>query len=347
MYKEVLASLIILFSLFLTYDLKAAASVEMRDVYGYLDEFGYYVVIGEVVNVDSTPIHFVEIIVTFLDKDRELLYQLPVSAALETIHPGQTSPFEVTLRDTEDAALVRSYEVEIGDAAPTTSKESKLSVIFHKLEISENTIVVSGRIVNDGVSVSTNTKAMVVLYDIIGEPLRFSAVFTDPIDILAFASGVFSVSFKVDDTANLSGYAISSESSWYRETERFIKVEVSALERVLEVISISNLFTLDVNNQAKATVKVEDPVLVKLNITNILSERRTYTYILQATDQNGFVSSLSWSMGTLTPEQSYTTVIAWVPQEPGMYILEAFVWKSVEDPVPLAFRTIARNLQVR
>ncbi|MFQ5941311.1 MAG: hypothetical protein ACE5KA_06410 [Nitrososphaerales archaeon] len=344
MYKAILASIIILFSIFSNYDVLAAPLADIIDTYGYLDESGHYLVIGEVENVGSTPLHFVEVIVTFF---KEELQQLSVTTALETIHPKQSSPFIVTLKDTLDAPLVSSYDARIGNVAPTEYKETKLSVIFHKLETIENNIVISGRIVNDGSALSANTRAMVVLYDIVGNPVRFSTVFTDPRDVLPFASALFSTTIQFDNPINISGYAISSESSSYAETTRLIQGGDTLLQPVQEVANISDLLTLDMKNRAVAAIKAEDPVLVKLNITNILAETRGYTYILQVIDQNGFVSSLSWSMGTLTPSESSTAVIAWVPKEPGRYLLQVFVWKSIEDPTPLAFRTISTNFQVK
>ena len=57
------------------------------------------------------------------------------------------------------------------------------------------------------------------------------------------------------------------------------------MHRVREVANISNLLTLDKDNRIIGSVNVGDPVLVKLNITNTLTENREYTYILQVKDQ--------------------------------------------------------------
>ena len=111
MYKAILLSIIIIFSVFSTYNVHAI-SAKITDTYGYLDESGYYVVVGEVVNVQTVPLHFIEITVTFFDEDQEQLEQISISTALETIHPGQTSPFKVTLRDIESASLVKFYDVK-------------------------------------------------------------------------------------------------------------------------------------------------------------------------------------------------------------------------------------------
>lgn len=346
LFKPVLVSILILLGIFSTYNVQAVPSVKIVDTYGYLDESGQYVVVGEVVNNGDMPVHFVGLTVTFFDKNRGQIEQLSVSSSLEVIRPGQTSPFVARVLDTKDASFVSSYDVKIGNVAPTTYKEEKLSIIFHKLQTEGNMFVISGRIANDGSSTSSNTKAIIVLYNTVGEPVRYATTFTEPRNILPFGSSLFSIKIQVDNPANISGYAISSESSNYAETKRLVQIQEITMHRVREVADISNLLTLDKDNRIVGSVNVGDPVLVKLNITNTLTENRDYTYILQVKDQDRFVVSLGWSMGTLPSNNSTAAVIAWVPDAPGIYTLEVFVWKSIEEPTPLAFRTLATNLQV-
>ena len=193
LYKVALSSLTILCIILFTYHGVESLSVVVTGTYGYLNESGHHVVLGEVQNIGSIPLHFTEVIVTFFDNDYEQIQQLSSSVALETIHPSQTSPFIVVLRDTHDSPIVSSYDVKVGKITPTTYKENKLSIIFYKIETFEDNFIVSGRIANDGSSVSRNTRAMVVVYNFIGEPIRYSSLFTEPRHILPYgsATGIF------------------------------------------------------------------------------------------------------------------------------------------------------------
>lgn len=346
LYKALLLSAVILFSTFATYRADAAPAIEILDTYGYLNEFGEYVVLGEVQNTGDTPARFVEIIVTFFDENGEQLQQVPVSTSLEILHPGQVSPFQLTLKDTQDSLSVTSYHTTIGNFAPATSKEIKLSIIFHKLETSDDSVIVSGRLVNDGSSNSDNTKVTIILYNLVGEPIRFASTFTDPKDILPFGSALFSARIKVDDPTKVAGYAISSESSKYGEVSRLVQKQQVPLERIQEVVRISDLSTMDSNNRAANSVREGEPVLVRVDIDNMLSESREYTYILQVLDEEGFVSSISWSTGVLRADGRSTPTIAWVPTEEGTYRLEVYIWKSIEEAVPLSFRTLSTSVRV-
>lgn len=324
----------------------AAPEAEIINTYGYLNNAGEYVVIGEVRNSGTTHLHFVEVVVSFSDENEEQIQQLSVSTALETLRPGQVSPFMVALKNQEDAANVASYTVRIGNIAPSEPKDGRLTVIFHSLEIVDNDIIISGRIANDGSSTSTNTKAFIILYSFTGEPVRFASVFTEPRNILAFGSALFSARIQVDDPSRIAGYAITSESSPYSETQRLVDIQDTQLERTREVIRISELVTLDMNGRPTSSVGVGQPVLVRVDLTNQISETSEYTYILQILDENSYVTSLSWSTGTVGPNSNVAPSIAWVPMERGLYLLQVFVWKSIDEPVPLSFRTTGTNIQI-
>jgi hypothetical protein len=320
---------------------------EVSESYGYLDESGNYIVIGEVRNTGDVPLHFIEVVVTFFDQAKEELQRLSVSTTLEVARPGQVSPFLVILRDVTDAPLVKSFDAKIGNLLPTESKEAKLVVIFHKIETFEDSVQISGRMVNDGTAKSSNTKATIVLYNIVGEPVRYASVFTDPKDILGFASATFSATIKVDNVADIVGYAITLESTQYSETSRVVQKSDTGLRRINEIVALSNLVTLDQTDRPAAIVRVNDPVLIKLNVTNKVNERRDFTYIVKITDQEGFVTSLSWLSGTLGPRQSDAPALAWASSEPGAFLIEVFVWESIERAIPMSFRTVSTNIQVR
>ncbi|ABK78185.1 hypothetical protein CENSYa_1565 [Cenarchaeum symbiosum A] len=60
-----------------------------------------------------------------------------------------------------------------------------------------------------------------------------------------------------------------------------------------------------------------------------------FVWILQITGPGGAVDSLSWISGEMS-EGSVDLSRSWIPEEPGPYIIESFVWNSLEESVPLA-----------
>ena len=346
LYKAALFSIVILLATISSYDAYAQAQtgVKLLKTFGYLDSDQHFVVFGEVVN-QGTPVQFVEVIAQFFDQELKPLTSVSGSIGIERLHAGQISPFVIMLNDAELAPLVKSFTVSIGNFNPAEEKPRKLDVIFHKVETSEDTVIVSGRIANDGNSLSENTEAMVVLYNAVGEPVRYAFTFTEPRNILPFGSGTFSLNINVENIGTIAGYAIYSESSEYTETKRLLNMQPVTMERVEETVNLTELNVLNQNNQLTNSVDVGEPVLLTISVTNNLLEREQYMYILQIKDQNDFVVSLSWVIDSLGVRESGSATIAWVPLDEGTYKAEAFVWKNLEEAIPLSFRTLNKTFR--
>lgn len=346
LYKAALFTIVILLAIISSYDVYAQTqtSVKVLKTFGYLNSEQHFVVFGEVVN-EGPPIQFVEVIAQFFDQQFKPLTSVSGSIAIESLYPGQISPFAIMLNDEQLAPLVKSFAVSIGNFNSAEEKPRKLDVIFHNVETSGDTVIVSGRIANDGSSLSENTKAMVVLYNPVGEPVRYAFTFTDPRNILPFSSGIFSLKINVENAGTIAGYAIYSESSVYAETQRLLKMQPVTMERLEETVNLTDLNVLNKNNQLTNSVDVGEPALFTISVTNNIIERQQYMYILQIKDQDGFVASLSWVIDNLDARESSTATIAWVPLDTGTYKAEAFVWKNLEEAVPLSFRTLDKTFR--
>jgi len=344
LYKAALFSVVILLATISSYDVYAQAQTDVKllKTFSYLDSEQHFIVLGEVEN-RGAPVQFVEVIAQFFDQEVKPLTSVSGSIALERLDAGQISPFAIMLTDTALAPLVKSFTVSIGNFNPTEGKPRNLDIIFHEVETAGDIITVLGRIANDGSALSESTKAVVVLYNAIGEPVRYAFTFTEPRNVLPFSSGTFSLKINVQGAGTIAGYAISSESSVYAETKRLVNMEPVTLERLQETVNLVDLNTLNQRNRLADSVNIGEPILFTINVTNNIPERQQYMYILQIKDQNGFVMSLSWIIDSLDVRESSSATIAWVPLDSGRYQAEAFVWKNLEEAVPLSFRTLVKT----
>jgi hypothetical protein len=59
-------------------------------------------------------------------------------------------------------------------------------------------------------------------------------------------------------------------------------------------------------------------------------------YFTQVTNDDGVVVSLSWLTGSLSPRQSFSPAQSWLPTESGLYIIQIFVWESIDNPEALS-----------
>jgi len=106
----------------------------------------------------------------------------------------------------------------------------------------------------------------------------------------------------------------------------------SATERV----KITQPVLIDRSEREISNGLVGEVLLVESSLTNNQQTKQPFVYIVQIKDASGFTVSLSWVTGDLLPNQELKSGKSWIPEEAGEYLVETFVWESVEFPVPLA-----------
>jgi len=85
---------------------------------------------------------------------------------------------------------------------------------------------------------------------------------------------------------------------------------------------------------------IQEPMLgqqlqVVAEIENKQDYDQPFVYLVQVKDSADTVMTLSWFKGSITINQKLTVSQSWSPTEPGTYTIETFVWRSLDNPVPL------------
>ncbi|MHA7734775.1 hypothetical protein [Nitrosopumilus sp. S6] len=83
-------------------------------------------------------------------------------------------------------------------------------------------------------------------------------------------------------------------------------------------------------------VKTEEQIQITSGISNHQVRSQPFTYLVQITDSNNLVDSLSWISGTLEKNQSFSPSVSWIPSAPGKYTATIFVWHSLSNPSALS-----------
>jgi len=81
--------------------------------------------------------------------------------------------------------------------------------------------------------------------------------------------------------------------------------------------------------------KGQELVLERI-IENKKDAKQQFIYILQVKDSDGVTISLSWVKGEVAPNDSIKMSQTWNGEYSGAYILQIFVWESMENPTILA-----------
>ncbi len=166
-------------------------------------------------------------------------------------------------------------------------------------------------------------------------------------------SGVFEATITFSQSSASSGsrlFAIPGDKLYVNYEDRTLPKPYSISDE-LDIIAESSF---ESNIPAMKRTVIEKPivtdsigkVLDKLRVNNqlqIVSEivntqdfGQNFVYLMQITNEEGTVVSLSWIQGKFDANQSLELSQSWLPTEAGEYKVETFVWKSLQKPIPIS-----------
>ena len=121
----------------------------------------------------------------------------------------------------------------------------------------------------------------------------------------------------------------------------------------LQQVSARNLRLLDSLGNVIEKVHVHQDIRIAAELTNLQDIEQRFAYLGQIKDANGIPVHFDHTGGLLSPGQTVTSSVSWVPDNSGLYTITVFVWKSIGDPhalsIPLKLQiavedSIAQNL---
>ena len=103
---------------------------------------------------------------------------------------------------------------------------------------------------------------------------------------------------------------------------------VTELERAtIEDPRLENAFGIPIIDN----VNVHQQIQISSDITNNQMKSQTFVYLVQLKNEEGFVVSVGWISGQLTPDQKLNPSLSWTPINSGEFIAEIFVWEGLQN----------------
>ena len=125
-------------------------------------------------------------------------------------------------------------------------------------------------------------------------------------------------------------YSKSDEKSI--QTSAIIDHSIPAINRIQTTpISFSDSF----GNPLTSYIS-ESQMQIVGTIENQIIFDQEFIYFFQIKNSANSVISLSWIQGKLSPNQILDISQSWIPTKSGNYILETYVWNSLNDLIPLS-----------
>ena len=104
----------------------------------------------------------------------------------------------------------------------------------------------------------------------------------------------------------------------------------------MERITIENVFLADGRGIPLSNLGIEESFQTVGSIKNNQNYEQNFVYLIQISDDKKRIASLSWIKGNLAANQKLDLSQSWTPTQPGDYTIETFVWKSLNNPIPLS-----------
>ena len=177
------------------------------------------------------------------------------------------------------------------------------------------------------VSFETNTAGYIVKF---GEVSVTEKIFTVDVTVIPRSPNteVAQVVTKHDHTYVLEGLVV--------DDYRFV-VLING-ERVVDssIVVGTALLIIETPVERMLEVSKEQQLRFERSVQNERDNIQPFIYILQVKDSEGVTVSLSWVEGELLPNGTNRISQSWIPEFSGRYVLELFVWDSMEQPNILA-----------
>ncbi len=298
----------------------------------YQDSEGYTVVVGMVENNNSAPVSNIQIQVQFFeDNNPNPLEILSGNTTLQVIPANSKSTYSIS--SYTQNSNIESASVKILGFASSAEKQQGLTV---RADVSlDNTFSLSGVLENSGAP-SSDVNVYLALHDGF-DPPRTLRVFTIELGNIAPYINVPFPFENVIDSRSVGVY-LFAESDVF--SSNFADIEIPPPQILTKLVTISNVSVEDSDGNKLPKLSVGSTVYIKSRTliqfaANQDSNETAYSYYVQIKEsgESPRVEYLEKFDGRFHGTGQETQIVDWIPENPGLFIIETFVWDRNNVPI--------------
>jgi len=178
----------------------------------YIGDDGALHIVGEIKNNLEAPLNQINILVTLLDENNNIIETKETSSLVNIIMPGMKGPFDLVLTN-DEVKKTKSYSLKL-DYKISPPKNQVIDITESELSRDNyNNLMITGIVTNKG-DITANTVAVIAtLYDNEGNVAAVSRVHPEPDYLRAEDSAFFVVAIpdKIQ-TRGINDYTLIAES---------------------------------------------------------------------------------------------------------------------------------------
>ena len=187
----------------------------------YIGDDGALHIVGEIKNNLEMPLNQINVQVTLLDENENLIAIKETSSLVNIIMPDMIGPFDLILTNNE-VKITKSYSLEL-DYKVSTPKNQVIDIAESELSRdNHNNLMITGTVINRG-DITANTVAVIAtLYDKEGNVAAVSRVHPEPDYLRADDHSFFVVPIQDKiQTSGINDYTLIAESEEYAAVPEF------------------------------------------------------------------------------------------------------------------------------
>ena len=221
------------------FPVKGVTDVDILSYANYMDSYGFYHIVGEVMNVGDQAVKYVKIIATFYDSNDVVIATDFTYTELDVLLAGRKSPFDILFTDTGQIPKIHHYNLGI-TFSYSTPKLVGLQILSNSSYTDGYGFVhIVGEIQNIGESRTTFVKVVATFYDSIGNVVDCDFTFSDPDELDPNQIAPFEILFTHDERMPfIESYALTAESSHYAIVPELSSMLILVLFMLVTVLII-------------------------------------------------------------------------------------------------------------
>jgi hypothetical protein len=220
--KKIVFLLVVLSTIYLLPHVAAAPNATIQNDSSFIDEAGYYHVVGEVKNTGDVWLHFVRIAATFKGQNGDVVDTNFAYTELDRVAPNVASGFDIVELDTGKSAMITSYTLAL-DFQQTDALTTALQIVnTSSSKISLGWLQIVGEVKNNGDTISDYTKVVATFYGGDGRVVAVAFTFTDPITVQPHSQQSFKLTLLSTTRSNIATtWSLDTQSNQYASVPEF------------------------------------------------------------------------------------------------------------------------------
>ena len=195
------------------------SSFTINNTSQYVDEFGYFYVLGEISNDSEESLVNITLKAKFLDSDGRVLGEYFRNPEISVINPNEISPFEIIYLDPSTSEKVKNFTIatnfQIADKQDTKPEGLFIESVNSRLDFT-GFYYINGKIKNEGIKNANNVTVVATIYDKKGNVIGITKSVTEPFVIPSGQTAAFGLAVtSKSSTFKISDFSLKAYSSEY------------------------------------------------------------------------------------------------------------------------------------